>query len=59
MTPPRQGLEARIRNGLIWASFALALVLATSPVWRPLAYGFSPSFDQLARLARCINPGSR
>jgi hypothetical protein len=59
MMPSGTERSARLRNGLIWIAFALALVLATAPVWGRLAYGFNPTFDQLARLASCTNLGRR
>jgi hypothetical protein len=36
-----------IRNGLIWSAFAVALVLATAPVWRLWVFGFNPTLDEL------------
>jgi hypothetical protein len=36
-----------IRNGLIWSAFAVALVLATAPVWRLWIFGFNPMLDEL------------
>jgi hypothetical protein len=40
-------MTARLRQGLIWCAFALLLVLATAPAWRVLAFGVSPSLDQM------------
>jgi hypothetical protein len=44
---------AQVRNGLIWLAFALALVLATKPVWGFWVFGFNPSFEDLLRI-RCF-----
>jgi hypothetical protein len=45
----------RLRTAAIHAAFAAAVVLATWPVWGPLAVGFEPSFDDLL-LVRCLAP---
>ena len=39
-------MNATLRQGLSWCAFALLVVLATTPVWRVLAYGVSPTLDQ-------------
>ena len=61
---PARGREDRVGEGLgrrrlrtaaIHAAFAAAVVLATWPVWGPLAVGFEPSFDDLL-LVRCLAP---
>jgi hypothetical protein len=57
MTLWAQANAARLRNGAIWIGFGLAVVLATSPVWSQLAFGFNPTFDQLLRLSTCLNLG--
>ncbi len=46
---PRSGT----RNALIWLAFACAAVLATAPVWRPLAFGFNPTLDQILSIVAC------
>ncbi len=40
-------------NGLMWGAFALALVVATAPVWQRAVYGFNPTLDDLLRVALC------
>jgi hypothetical protein len=35
-----------MRQGLIWASFALLVVLATAPAWRVFVFGVHPTLDQ-------------
>jgi hypothetical protein len=37
----------------VYSLFAMALVLATSPIWRLWLFGFDPSLDELLRL-RCF-----
>jgi hypothetical protein len=39
-------MTARMRQGLIWTSFALLVVLATAPAWRVIAFGVHPTLDQ-------------
>ena len=39
-------MTVRMRQGLIWASFAILIALATAPVWRVLAFGVHPTLDQ-------------
>lgn len=52
---------AGVRGGLGWKIatvrllFLLAAVAATSPAWRPLVFGISPTLDDLLRL-RCFDP---
>jgi len=36
-----------LKQRLIWSGFAFLLVLATAPAWRVLAFGVSPSLDQM------------
>ena len=43
-------LRGRVREGWGWLLFGAAVVLATSPVWRQLAFGFSPTLDQLLQI---------
>jgi hypothetical protein len=38
-------MSARLRTALAWAAFAVAVVLATAPVWRLAVSGFDPSLD--------------
>jgi hypothetical protein len=46
---------ARMRQAAIWMLFAAALVLATAPAWRVIAYGVSPTLDQgLAFICRGV-----
>lgn len=40
------------RRGLPWIAFAVALALATAPVWRLAARGFEPTVDELLQM-RC------
>ncbi|GJD53769.1 hypothetical protein OPKNFCMD_6547 [Methylobacterium crusticola] len=48
------GLIGRARSPLaIRLAFALAVLLATEPVWGLLAFGFSPTLDDLLAL-RCL-----
>jgi hypothetical protein len=35
-----------MRQNLIWCGFAAALVLATAPAWRVLAFGVIPTLHQ-------------
>ena len=42
-----------VNNGLVWTAFALALVVATAPVWQRAAYGFNPTLNDLLRVAFC------
>ncbi|MBY0297929.1 MAG: hypothetical protein K2X71_18150 [Methylobacterium sp.] len=51
--PPR---SPRLRATLPWLVLGLGLAAATSPAWRPLAFGVSPSLDALLAL-RCTPPG--
>jgi hypothetical protein len=44
---------SRITNGFVWSAFAVALGLATAPVWRLWFFGFNPTFDELLQLAIC------
>jgi hypothetical protein len=39
-------MTKRMRQNLIWCGFAAAIVLATAPAWRVLAFGVSPTLDQ-------------
>lgn len=41
-------------DALVWSGFAVALVMATAPVWQRAAYGFNPALDDLLRVALCI-----
>jgi hypothetical protein len=36
-----------LRNSVVWSAFALALVVATAPVWRLWIFGFNPTLDEL------------
>jgi hypothetical protein len=47
-----------IINGLIWGGFAVALMIATAPVWQRAVYGFNPTLDEVLRVALCrtVNP---
>ena len=45
--------EQSVINGLIWSAFALALVVATVPVWQRAIYGLNPTLDDLLRVALC------
>jgi len=40
-------------NVSMWLVFAIGLVLATSPVWQRVVYGFDPTLDQLLKIAVC------
>lgn len=42
-----------IVNFAIWTGFALAVLLATAPIWERAFYGFNPTLDQLLRVALC------
>lgn len=44
---------SRLRSGIPWLVFGLALVLATEPVWRILLLGIHPTLDDLLGL-RCF-----
>ena len=46
-------VAARAATLAIYAAFALALVLATEPIWRPLVFGYTPGFEDLL-LIRCL-----
>lgn len=39
-------MTKRLRQNLIWCAFAAALLLATAPAWRFLAFGVNPTLDQ-------------
>jgi hypothetical protein len=41
---------ASFRNGLVWAAFGLALILATAPVWRLWVFGFNPTLDEMLQI---------
>lgn len=43
----------RTIDGLIWAAFALAALLATAPVWRLWVFGFNPTIDEILQLSIC------
>lgn len=43
----------RAKNAVIWSAFAIAVVIATAPVWRYTVFGFNPTFDQLLQLSIC------
>jgi hypothetical protein len=43
-------MTARLRNGVIWVAFALALIVATAPVWRLWVFGFNPTLDDLLQI---------
>ncbi|WP_407523980.1 hypothetical protein [Methylobacterium oryzisoli] len=45
-----------LRASLPWLVLGLGLAAATSPAWRPLAFGVSPSLDALLAL-RCAPAG--
>ena len=49
----RLARHALLREGLPWAFLAVALVLATAPVWRH-ALGTEPSIDDLLSI-RCFS----
>jgi hypothetical protein len=36
-----------VRNGLIWATFGMAVLVATMPMWRFWIFGFNPTLDEL------------
>jgi len=40
----------RLRNGCVWLLFGAGVVVATSPVWRRLAFGFNPTLDQALQI---------
>jgi hypothetical protein len=42
-----------IPPGIVYALFAAALVVATSPAWRPWLFGFNPTLEDLLSL-RCF-----
>ena len=42
-----------VTNALVWSAFALALVVATSPIWQRAVYGFNPTLDDVLRVALC------
>ena len=42
-----------VTTALVWSGFALALVVATAPVWQRAVYGFNPTLDDLLRVALC------
>jgi hypothetical protein len=42
-----------IPPGIMYALFAAALILATSPAWRPWLFGVAPTLDDLLTL-RCF-----
>jgi hypothetical protein len=43
----------RCINVLIWFTFALALVAATSPIWQRMLLGFNPTLDDVLQIALC------
>ena len=43
----------RLTHALIWSAFALAVIVATAPVWQRAVYGFNPTFDDVLRVALC------
>lgn len=43
-------MTLRLRNGVIWMAFALAVVVATAPVWRLWIFGFDPAMDDLLQI---------
>lgn len=45
-------MNTQARAALPWLGFALLLVLATSPVWRPALLGWSPTLTDFLAL-RC------
>jgi hypothetical protein len=49
-------MNAKTKDFLIYAGFVAATVLATVPLWRPLAFGIDPTFDQLLQLSICGDP---
>ena len=46
-----------IRNWIVPTAFAGAVILATSPLWQRLLFGFDPTLDELLKLAMCGAPG--
>ena len=46
-------MTKRAIDGMIWAAFALATLLATAPVWRLWVFGFNPTIDELLQLSIC------
>ena len=43
----------RLRTGIAWVFFALALLFETAPVWRLQVFGFNPTLDELLQLSIC------
>ncbi len=50
-TLPDRGREAL--NIIIWATFAVATVWATNPIWSYAIFGFNPTLDDLLSI-RCF-----
>ena len=38
---------SRLRSGMPWIAFGLALIVATEPAWKIPLMGFSPTLDDL------------
>lgn len=52
-------MTQRAKDALVCVGFGLAIVIATAPLWRILAFGANPTFDQLLELAICGGPLNR
>jgi hypothetical protein len=39
-------MSEQLREALIWIGFGLLTLLATTPVWRVVAFGVHPTLDQ-------------
>lgn len=52
-------MTQKAKDALIYVGFGLAIVIATAPLWRTLAFGVNPTFDQLLQLSICGGPLDR
>jgi hypothetical protein len=47
------GRKERAVNRLVWAGFALGVVVATAPVWQRMVLGYNPTLAEVLSIALC------
>jgi hypothetical protein len=47
------GRKERAVNRLVWAGFALGVVVATAPVWQRMVLGYNPTLEEVLSIALC------